>query len=170
MLAERLKAMGSPKYRVDGDPSTSGPSFALTLHSGQLEIPCRWRAPRVVFVKTITGLLSHGQGPVEGLRSTLPEEFLPWYDTAVAAVTAKADKRIRLYESLTRQTAIDADDDSDRAFAFAAQQLAADNGVHSNPIFALRNGRADARLAIWGQTKPSGAGDHAAASATPSIG
>ena len=59
---------------------------------------------------------------------------------------------------------MDADDDSDRAFAAAAQRLAADNDVHPGPIFALRKGRADARLAVWGQTKPSGHGDPATVS------
>ena len=54
---------------------------------------------------------------------------------------------------------MDDDDDSDRAFAASAQRLAAGNDVHPGPIFALRKGRADARLAIWGQTKPSGHGD-----------
>ncbi len=113
---------------------------------------------------TVTGLLGHGEDPVEGLRSTLPEEFLPWYDAAVAEVRAKADERIRLYESLAREAAMDAADDSDRAFADAAQRLAADNDVHPGPIFALRNGRTDVRLAIWGHTKPSGHGEHATAS------
>ena len=113
---------------------------------------------------TVTGLLGHGEDPVEGLRSTLPEEFLPWYDAAVAEVTAKADERIRLYESLAREATMDAADDSDRAFADAAQRLAADNDVHTGPIFALRKGRTDARLAIWGHTKPSGHGEHATAS------
>ena len=109
--------------------------------------------------ETIAGLLGHGEEPVEGLRNTLPEEFLPWYDAAVAEVTAKATERIRLYESLAREAAMDAIDDSDRAFAVAAQRLAAGSDVHPGPIFALRKGREDARLAIWGQTKPSGHGD-----------
>ena len=106
--------------------------------------------------ETIAGLLGHGEDPVERLRATLPEEFLPWYDAAVAEVTSGADERIRLYESLTVQAAADAPDDSDRAFAAAAQRLATDNDVHPGPIFALRNRRADARLSIWAQTKPSG--------------
>ena len=114
--------------------------------------------------EAVAGLLGHGQDPVVGLRSTLPEEFLPWYDAAVAEVTAKANDRIRLYESLAREGAIDAADDSDRAFAAAAQRLASDNDVHPGPIFALRKGRADACLAIWGHTKPSGHGEHAAVS------
>jgi protein gp37 len=31
-LAQRLKAMGQPKYQADGDPRTSGPGFGITLH------------------------------------------------------------------------------------------------------------------------------------------
>lgn len=106
--------------------------------------------------ETVAGLLGHGEDPVEGLRATLPEEFLPWYDATVAEVTSGANERIRLYESLTVQAAADAPDDSDRSFAAAAQRLATDNDVHPGPIFALHNRRADARLSIWAQTKPSG--------------
>ena len=101
------------------------------------------------------GLLDRGAGPVEGLRSTLPEEFLPWFDAAVAEVSADAAERIRLYETLTRQAAEEAGDGSDRAFAAAAQRLAAGSGVQTGPMFSLRRGRKDARLAIWRQAKPS---------------
>ena len=31
-LAERLKAMGQPRYQRDGDPRTSGPGFGFTMH------------------------------------------------------------------------------------------------------------------------------------------
>lgn len=48
-FVERLKAMGNPGYRYDGDPRTSGPGFALTLHPDRLDKPlCRrsrsWRS------------------------------------------------------------------------------------------------------------------------------
>lgn len=59
--------MGSPKYQNDGDPSTSGPGFGLTLHSDQLEIPYRWRAPRTVFVDSMSDLF-HPDVPVEFIR------------------------------------------------------------------------------------------------------
>ena len=128
--------------------------------------------------ETIAGLLGHCADPVGGLRATLPEEFLPWYDSAVAEVTAKANERIRLYESLAREAAIDAaplrrvgaTTPIVAAFAVAAQRLAAGSDVHPGPIFALRKGREDARLAIWGHTKPSGHGDPATVSAAPTIG
>lgn len=31
-LAKRLKSMGVDKYQNDGNPRTSGPGFALTIH------------------------------------------------------------------------------------------------------------------------------------------
>ncbi len=55
-LAKRLKAMGSPKYQNDGDPSTSGPGFGLTLHRSSLDVPRRWSAPRLVFVDSMSDL------------------------------------------------------------------------------------------------------------------
>jgi protein gp37 len=55
-LAKRLKAMGQPKYQVDGDPRTSGPGFAITVHADTLEIPYRWRTPRTVFVNSMSDL------------------------------------------------------------------------------------------------------------------
>lgn len=61
-LAKRLKAMGQPKYQMDGDPRTSGPGFALTTHSDSLGIPYTWRAPRRVFVNSMSDLF-HPQVP-----------------------------------------------------------------------------------------------------------
>ena len=66
-LARRLKAMGSPKYQNDGDHKTSGPGFAPTLHPDQLELPYRWRAPRTVFVNSMSDLF-HPDVPVEFIR------------------------------------------------------------------------------------------------------
>jgi len=53
-LAKRLKAMGSQKYQADGDPRTSGPGFAVTVHQDALWEPLRWRKPRVVFVNSMS--------------------------------------------------------------------------------------------------------------------
>lgn len=63
-LAGRLKAMGSAKYQRDGDPRTSGPGFGVTLHPGALDVPRRWRAPRMIFVNSMSDLF-HAQVPVE---------------------------------------------------------------------------------------------------------
>ncbi len=55
-LAGRLKAMGQPKYQNDGDPRTSGPGFAVTVHPDALSIPRSWREPRLVFVDSMSDL------------------------------------------------------------------------------------------------------------------
>ena len=55
-LAQRLKAMGQPKYQRDGNERTSGPGFALTLHEGALHVPEQWSAPRTVFVNSMSDL------------------------------------------------------------------------------------------------------------------
>jgi protein gp37 len=55
-LAARLKGMGQAKYQRDGDPRTSGPGFALTLHPQELATPRRWRRPRLIFVNSMSDL------------------------------------------------------------------------------------------------------------------
>jgi protein gp37 len=55
-LAARLKAMGQPKYQRDGDPRTSGLGFGVTVHPAELEVPRRWRRPRVIFVNSMSDL------------------------------------------------------------------------------------------------------------------
>jgi protein gp37 len=66
-LAKRLKAMGLAKYQNDGDVSTSGPGFALTLHPEALEQPLRWRAPRTIFVNSMSDLF-HPDVPTDYIR------------------------------------------------------------------------------------------------------
>lgn len=55
-LAKRLQAMGQPKYQNDGDPRTSGPGFALTLHPDVVNAPRRWTGSRTVFVNSMSDL------------------------------------------------------------------------------------------------------------------
>ncbi|WP_239311286.1 DUF5131 family protein [Frankia sp. Cj3] len=62
-LARRLKSMGQPKYQVDGDPRTSGPGFGVTVHPSALDIPRGWRAPRHVFVNSMSDLF-HARIPL----------------------------------------------------------------------------------------------------------
>lgn len=61
-LAKRLKAMGNPKYQRDGDSRTSGPGFGVTVHPDALDLPRRWRDPRVVFVNSMSDLF-HARVP-----------------------------------------------------------------------------------------------------------
>jgi protein gp37 len=74
-MARRLKAIGQPKYQADGDPRTSGPGFALTVHPDMLLLPLRWRKPSRVFVNSMSDL-----GHVR-----VPREFLPRVWATMAA-------------------------------------------------------------------------------------
>ena len=55
-LAARLKAMGNPRYQVDGDPPNSGPGFGIQLHYDLLDIPRRWKRQRTIFVNSMSDL------------------------------------------------------------------------------------------------------------------
>ncbi len=66
-MAKRLRAMHQPKYLNDGDPRTSGPGFALTLHEDTLDAPYRWKAPRLIFVNSMSDLF-HPKVPLDFIR------------------------------------------------------------------------------------------------------
>ncbi|MDP3950534.1 DUF5131 family protein [Microbacterium sp.] len=66
-LARRLKAMGALKYQADGDPRTSGPGFGVSVHADSLGDPYQWRAPRIVFVNSMSDLF-HAQVPLGFVR------------------------------------------------------------------------------------------------------
>ncbi len=57
-LAERLQAMGSPKY-ANG--------FRLTLHEDTLDLPLRWKTPRTIFVNSMSDLF-HNEVPEHYIR------------------------------------------------------------------------------------------------------
>jgi protein gp37 len=65
-LAKRLKAMGQPKYQADGNPATSGPGFAVTVHEEAVWAPLGWRRPRTVFVNSMSDV-AHPRVPREFL-------------------------------------------------------------------------------------------------------
>ncbi|MFF2954111.1 DUF5131 family protein [Kitasatospora sp. NPDC057965] len=66
-LARRLKSMGAAKYQRDGDPRTSGPGFGLSVHPDALDVPRRWKAPRTVFVNSMSDLF-HARVPLSFVR------------------------------------------------------------------------------------------------------
>lgn len=66
-MAKRLQAMGSDRYQLDGDPRTSGPGFALTLHPDALQQPYRWSGRRTVFVDSMSDLF-HARVPLSYVR------------------------------------------------------------------------------------------------------
>jgi len=57
-LAERLQAMGNPRYKN---------GFAVTLHPDQLDLPLRWRQPRQIFVNSMSDLF-HEAVPDDYIR------------------------------------------------------------------------------------------------------
>jgi len=65
-MAKRLKAMGSARYQADGDPRTSGPGFAVTLHPDLIDAPRRWRST-TVFVNSMSDLF-HAKVPLEFIQ------------------------------------------------------------------------------------------------------
>lgn len=66
-LAKRLKAMGAEKYQADGNPVTSGPGFALTIHEPALAQPYRWGGHRTVFVNSMSDLF-HAKVPIDFVK------------------------------------------------------------------------------------------------------
>lgn len=58
-MAKRLKAMGSPRYE-DG--------FRVTLHHDLVDLPRRWRSPKLVFVNSMSDLF-HDDVPLEFIRA-----------------------------------------------------------------------------------------------------
>jgi protein gp37 len=66
-LSKRLKAMGAAKYQHDGDPRTSGPGFGVAIHPRALDVPYRWRAPRLVFVNSMSDLF-HASVPIDFIK------------------------------------------------------------------------------------------------------
>lgn len=66
--AARNKAMGSPRYQADGDPRTSGPGFAVTLHHDLVDAPRKWVKPRRVFVNSMSDLF-HASVPTEFIQA-----------------------------------------------------------------------------------------------------
>lgn len=86
-LAKRLKAMGSGRYQRDGNARTSGPGFGLTLHPDQLQLPQRWRQPRVVFVNSMSDLF-HDAVP-------------PWFVASVFKTMAETPRHT--YQILTKR-------------------------------------------------------------------
>jgi len=58
-MAKRLQAMGTERYK-DG--------FKITLHHDLLDLPLRWKSPRVIFVNSMSDLF-HPKVPVEFIQA-----------------------------------------------------------------------------------------------------
>src|SRR6266478_2269527 len=77
-LAHRLQAMGNPRYKN---------GFDVTLHPDQLTLPLRWRAPRRIFVNSMSDLF----------HETVPADYI----RRVFEIMAKADWHI--FQVLTKR-------------------------------------------------------------------
>lgn len=97
-LAKRLKAMGSAKYQTDGDPRTSGPGFGLALHRAALSIPRKWRAPRTIFVNSMSDLF-HAKVPIEFVREVF-EVIADTPQHTYQVLTKRASRLPRLADRL----------------------------------------------------------------------
>ena len=92
-MAKRLHAMGSNRYR-DG--------FRVTLHPDLLDVPRKWRQPRVVFVNSMSDLF-HEDIPdeyIERVFSTMQE--CPQHTFQV--LTKRADRLAALGSTLGPRT------------------------------------------------------------------
>ncbi|GAA1879550.1 DUF5131 family protein [Asanoa iriomotensis] len=93
-LSKRLKAMGQAKYQNDGDARTSGPGFGLTVHRDALDIPRKWRAPRLVFVNSMSDLF-HGKVPLPFIREVFETmEACPQHTFQVLTKRARRLRRL----------------------------------------------------------------------------
>ena len=54
-MAARLKEMGNARYQKDGG-SASGLGFGVALHPDLLDLPLRWKKPRMIFVNSMSDL------------------------------------------------------------------------------------------------------------------
>ncbi len=87
-LASRLRVMGSARYRN---------GFDITLHADLLEMPKRWRRPRVVFVNSMSDLF-HDHVPVEFIQrvfdtmQSCPQHTFQVLTKRTARLRAIADK------------------------------------------------------------------------------
>jgi protein gp37 len=79
--------MGQSKYQNDGDPRTSGPGFALTVHPDTLDTPLWWKAPQRIFVNSMSDLF----------HKAVPDEFI---EGVVSVMNAA---RQHTYQVLTKR-------------------------------------------------------------------
>ncbi len=88
-LSHRLQAMGNPRYSQ---------GFAVTLHPDLVELPLRWRQPKLIFVNSMSDLF----------HETIPLAFIQSvFDTMRAAhqhlfqiLTKRADRLVELSPEL----------------------------------------------------------------------
>lgn len=88
-MAGRLKAMGSARYRN---------GFEVTLHIDALSLPLRWRAPRMIFVNSMSDLF-HERVPDEFIRKAF-EVMSEAHQHTFQVLTKRAERLAELAPSL----------------------------------------------------------------------
>jgi protein gp37 len=114
-MAHRLRAMGAQRYRN---------GFEVTLHEDLLELPLRWKSPRLIFVNSMSDLF-HEKVPLRFIQSVFEtmgratqHQFqvltkrsarmaqlacdLEWPENVWAGVTVKNDKVVGRIDDLRR--------------------------------------------------------------------
>src|SRR5438046_6363417 len=88
-LAFRLEAMGNPRY---------GNGFMVTLHEDLIELPKRWREPRLIFVNSMSDLF-HNQVPLEYIQRVFATmRAASWHEFQV--LTKRSGRLLALSERI----------------------------------------------------------------------
>lgn len=97
-FAKRLNAAGNARYQNDGDPRTSGPGFGLTCHDDLVDLPLRWRKPRIVFVNSMSDIF-HPKVPLEFIQRLFATmEACPQHTFQI--LTKRSQRMLKLAEKL----------------------------------------------------------------------
>ncbi|MCD5341723.1 phage Gp37/Gp68 family protein [Arthrobacter sp. AK04] len=98
-LSKRLKAMGAAKYQNDGNSTTSGPGFGVTLHPAALDQPRKWKKPRVVFVNSMSDLF-HAKVPISFVQDVF-DVIAETPQHTYQVLTKRAHRMSRIADRLT---------------------------------------------------------------------
>jgi len=90
-LSARLKRFGQAKYQKDGVRASSGPGFGLTLHPQTLDVPLRWKRPRVIFVNSMSDLF-HEEIPLDYIQEVF--DVMERADWHVFQILTKRHERL----------------------------------------------------------------------------
>jgi protein gp37 len=84
-MAKRLQAMGNPRYQN---------AFNLTLHPDLLDLPRSWKAPRRIFVNSMSDLF-HEQVPLDFLQRVVATiNATPWHTYQI--LTKRAERMVQM--------------------------------------------------------------------------
>ena len=94
-MAKRLQAMGQPNYAR---------GFRVTLHEQMLELPLRWKKPRMMFVNSMSDLF-HEEVPVEFILKVFSVmQRASWHQYQV--LTKRSERLLLLDDQLEWQPQI----------------------------------------------------------------